>query len=253
MQLVRRRLWRPRTIDWRRLVAMLLALLALGTAGTAWVGYSSAARTEPLVVAAQSIPPGARLTADMLTTIQAPLVRPAALQGVADPSSLIGAYARTALSPDQIIRPELVQPEPLEQHVYANDSLPAETLTSDVFELALTGISSVNARDRVNILVLIDEAHGNDTSFSAGQMDAPGSGPRVVRALTNLNVLHVDDKAAYLEVSHAQSQYLWSLAAAKIPFVGEMATVADAPIGPLRPRDAGATFLGLNADAHARP
>jgi hypothetical protein len=253
MQLARPRLWRPHAIDWRRLSAMLLALLALIVGALAWIGYSSAARTEPLVVAARAIPPGTRLTSDMLTTIQAPLNRPAALQGLADPVPLIGAYTRVALSTDQIVRPDLVQAQPLAQHVYVNDSLPAETLTSDVFELSLTGIGSVNAQDRLNVLVLIDAEQGNDSTFSVGQMDAPGSGARVVRVLTNLNIVHVDEKAAYLEVTHAQSQYLWALAAAKIPFVGEIATTPDAPIGPLRSRDASTLFLGIGAAESISP
>jgi hypothetical protein len=142
-----------------------------------------------------------------------------------------------------------VQAQPLTQHVYLNDPLPAESLAADVFELALTGIGSVNAQDRLNILVLVDAEHGTDATFSIGQMDAPGSGARVVRTLTNLNVLHVDDKAVYLEVTHAQSQYLWALAAAKMPFVGEIATMPDAPVGPLRPRDASTLFLGSGASA----
>jgi hypothetical protein len=247
MQLARPRLWRPRTIDWRRLSALLLALLALIVGALAWVGYSSAARTEPLIVAARAIPPGTRLTADMLTTIQAPLTRPAALQGLIDPAALIGTYTRVALSPDQIVRPDLVQAQPLDQHSFTNDPLPAEALTADVFELSLTGIGSVNAQDRLSILVLVDAEHGDDATFSVGQMDVPGSGVRVVRVLTNLNVLHVDDKAVYLDVTHAQSQYLWALAAAKIPFVGEIATTMDAPIGPLRPQDASGPFLGMGA------
>jgi hypothetical protein len=244
MQLSRPRLWRTHSIDWRRLTAFLLALLALIAGSLAWVGYSSAARTEPLLVAATAIPPGTQLTPAMLTTIQAPLTRPAALQGLVDPAAAVGLYTRVALSPDQIIRPELLQTEPLDQHVYANDTLPAETLRSDVFELALMGIGSVTARDRLNVLVLVDPEHGSDIAFSVGAMDAPGSGARVVRALAQLNVLHVDSKAAYLEVTHAQSQYLWALAAAKVPFVGEIATTADAPLGPLRPQDASLAFLG---------
>jgi len=253
MQLARPRLWRPRSIDWRRLSAMLLALLALIVGALAWIGYSSVARTEPLVVAARAIAPGTRLTPDMLTIVQAPLSRPAALQGVADSAPMIGAYTRVALIPDQIVRPDLVQAQPLEQHVYVNDTLPAETLTTDVFELSLTGIGSVNAQDRLNILVLIDAEQGNDAIFSIGQMDAPGSGARVVRVLANLNILHVDEKAVYLEVTHAQSQYLWALAAAKIPFVGEIATTPDAPIGPLRSRDASLLFLGIGAATGPRP
>jgi hypothetical protein len=245
MQLTRLGLWHPRAIDWRRLTALLLALLALIVGALAWVGYSSAARTEPLIVAARAIPPGTRLTPEMLSTIQAPVTRPVALQGLSDSAPLIGTYVRVALSPDQIVRPDLVQAQPLEQHIYLNDGLPAETLTTGVFELSLTGIKSVNAQDRINILVLVDPAHGADSAFSVGKMDAPGSGARVVRALTNLNILHTDDKAAYLEVTHGQSQYLWALAAANIPFVGEIATTTDAPIGPLRTQDASMLFLGI--------
>jgi hypothetical protein len=245
MQLARPH-WRALSIDWRRLTAMLLALVGLIAAALAWIAYSYAARSEPLVVAATAIEPGARLTPDMLTVIEAPLIRPEALRGLPDPAQLIGTYARVQLSAGQVLRADLVQPAPLDLHIYTNDPLPAEALRDNVFELALTGITSVNAQDRVNILVLVDAENGNLSTFSAGQMDVPGSGSRVVRVLANLNVLHVDEKAAYLNVTHAQSQYLWTLAAAKIPFVGEIATMPDAPLGPLRAGDASLAFLRMS-------
>jgi hypothetical protein len=252
MQLIRPR-FRLLTIDWRRLTAMLLALAGLLMAMLAWIGYSYTARTEPLVVAATAIPAGTRITPDMVTIVQAPLARPAALHGLSDPALLIGTYTRVQLSPNQVLRPELVQATPLDQHVYANDPLPPETLNADAFELSLTGISSVTAGDRLNILVLVDREHGLDPEFSVGQMDAAGSGPRVVRVLRDLNVLHVTEQAAYLEVTHAQSQYLWALAAAKISFVGELATTVDAPFGPLRAADANLVLLGMASAQDALP
>lgn len=252
MQIVRPHL-RALTIDWRRLTATLLALTGLIAATLAWVSYSYAARTEAVVVAATAIPPGTRVTLDMLTVVQAPLMRPEPLRGLPDPAPLIGAYTRVQVSAGQLLRNELVQAAPLDQHTFTNDPLPAEALRDDVFELALTGITNVNTQDRINLLVLIDAEHGTDASVRVGQMDAPGSGPRVVRVLANLNVLHVDERAAYLDVSHAQSQYLWALAAAKIPFVGEIATTPDAPLGPLRASDAGLAFLGMDAQTPAPP
>ena len=248
MQIVRPHL-RALSIDWRRLTATLLALCGLIAATLAWVSYSYAARTEAVVVAATAIPPGTRVTPDMLAVVQAPLMRPEPMRGLPDPAMLIGAYTRVQISPGQLLRNELVQAVPLDQHMFTNDPLPAEALRDNVFELALTGITSINAQDRVNILVLIDAEQGEDASVSVGQMDAPGSGPRVVRVLANLNVLHVDEQAAYLDVTHAQSQYLWALAAAKIAFVGEIATIPDAPLGPLRTSDAGLTFLGMGTEA----
>ena len=244
MQIARPRL-RPLIIDWRRLTATLLALAGLIAAVLAWMGYSYTARTEPLVVAASAIPPGTRITPEMLTIIQAPLARPAALQGLSDPAALIGTYSRVQLSPNQVLRPDLIQATPLDQHVYVNEPLPPELLRADVFELARTGITSVSAQDRLNVLVLLDREHGLDPAFSVGQMDAAGSGPRVVRVLRDLNVLHVSEQAASLEVTHAQSQYLWALAAAKVPFVGELVTTTDAPLGPLRAEDANLTLLGM--------
>jgi len=249
MHLTRLR-FRTLTIDWRRLTAMLLALAGLIAAALAWIGYSYAARSEPVVIAAVAIPPGTRLTPELLTIIQAPLGRPAPLRGLPDPAPLIGAYTRVQLSAGQILGADLLQDAPLDRHIYLNAPLPPEALQDDVFELALTGIGSVNAADRINILVLIDAEHGSSPAFSVGQMDVPGSGSRVVRTLTNLNVLHVDDRAAYIEVTHTRSQYLWALAAAKIPFVGEIATTPDAPLGPLRASDAGLAMLGMGDPQH---
>jgi hypothetical protein len=236
---------RALTIDWRRLTTMLLALAGLIAATLAWASYSYAARTEPVVITAAPIAPGTRITPDMLTIVQAPLMRPEPLRGLPDPAPLIGAYARVELSAGQVLQADLVQATPLDRHTFTNDPLPSEALRDDVFELALTGIASVNTQDHINILVLIDADHGKNPSFSVGQLDAPGSGPRVVRALANLNVVHVDEKAAYLDVTHTQSQYLWALAAAKIPFVGEIATTLDAPLGPLRVSDANLALLEM--------
>jgi hypothetical protein len=246
MQFARPRIHRMQMqIEWRRLVATLLALSGLIAAALAWTAYSTATRTEPLVVAAVDIAPGTRITADMLSSIDAPLVRPAALQGIHDPSALVGSYARVQLSANQVLQPALVQNTPLSQHSYINGNLPAETLSADVFELSLQGMSSVTSQDQVNILVLVDEAQGRDPAFSVGEMDAPGSGARVIRVMKALNILHVNEQAAFLDVTHAQSQYLWALAAAKIPFVGEIMTEPDAPLGPLRASDANLALLGM--------
>src|SRR6185436_9701523 len=124
------------------------------------------------------IAPGARLTPDMLTIVQAPLIRPEPLRGLPDPAPLIGAYTRVQLSAGQVLRADLVQDAPLDTHIYTNDPLPPEALHGDVFELALTGITSVNAQDHLNILVLVDAENGSLPAFSVGKMDVPGSGSR---------------------------------------------------------------------------
>jgi hypothetical protein len=239
---------RARPTDWRQLTAILLALLGLLVGGLAWMSYSQAVRTEPLVIAAQPIPPGTRLTSEMLSVIQAPLVRPAALLGVSDPATLIGGYARVAIGPDQIVRPDMVQTQPLDAHVYVNDPLPSEQLQETVFELPLTGITSVTARDTLNILVQVDMTQGEDPAFRVSAEDVPGSGARTVRVLCHLNVLHVTEQTAFLEVTPTQSQYLWSLSAANIPFVGELGTARDVPLGPLRPGDADSVLLQGSGD-----
>jgi hypothetical protein len=240
---------RTRPTDWRRLTAVFLALLGLLAGSLAWMSYSQAVRTEPLVIAAQPIPPGTRLTPEMLSVIQAPLVRPAALLGMNDPTALIGGYARVAIGPDQIVRADMVQTQPLDAHVYVNDPLPPEQLQGTAFELPLTGINSVTAQDALNILVQVDMTQGEDPSFRVSAEDAPGSGARTVRVLRHLNVLHVAEQTVFLEVTPAQSQYLWSLSAANIPFVGELGTARDVPLGSLRPGDADSVLLQGNEDS----
>jgi hypothetical protein len=227
---------------------VLLSLIALVIGVWSWMAYNALARTEPLVVMAADVPPGTRLTSDMLKVVHVPPKRDASLHGLADASALVGTYTRVQLKKDDILRPDYVQPAPLDQHVYTNDTFPAETLNADVFQLSPKGISSVTAQDHLNILVLVSPEHGANPSFSVGDMDRPGSGPRVVRVLRNINVLHVTDQAVYLEVTHAQSQYLWALAAAQIDFVGEITTTPNAPLGPLRVSDASLVFLSMADD-----
>lgn len=252
MHITRPRL-RPLSVDWRRVTATLLAIAGLVAAAAAWMGYSALTRTEPLIVASAAIPPGARISQEMLTVVQAPLVRPPALQGVGDASLLVGRYARVAIAPQQIVRADLVQDAPLEAHVYLNGDLPPALLSESVFELARTGVTTAIATDRINILVLVDAARGADRSFSVGAMDAPGSGSRVVRVLRDLRVLQVSDAAILLEVTPAQSQYLWALTASSIPFVGEISSQGESPLGPLRARDAGEALLAPRPTPEVQP
>lgn len=236
---------RLRDIPWVRLASMLLALAALATGSLSWILATGAAQTEPVVLVAVSVAPGEQITAVQLTLVQAPRYRPAALQGITDPALVIGQYARVQLSPNQLMTPNLVQPVPLGQHVFVNGALPAELLQATVYELPRTALSTVTAQDRVNILVLVDETRGHDPAFSVGTIDTPGRGARVVRVLRDLNVLAVNERTAFLEVSHTQSVYLWSLQNSGVTIVGELAAVSGAPLGPVQLAELSPADLGM--------
>lgn len=238
---------RAQDIPWHRLVAALLAIAALVAGVSAWALTMESARTKPVVVAAQPIAPGERIRPEQLTVIQAPLYRPAALTGIADPGLITGQYARVQISVNQVLTFDLVQAQPLSQHSFANGALPAELLQATVYELPRTGLTSLTSQDKVNILVLVDEARGRDPAFRVGAMDTPGQGSRVVRVLRGLNVLAVNDRTAFLEVTPAQSAYLWALQLASIPFVGELDATADAPLGPLRAAELSLADLSMDA------
>ena len=109
-------------------------------------------------------------------------------------------------------------------------------MTNTIFEVNLAGISAVTAQSRLNIIVLVDAARGDDANFSLGDLDAPGSGARAVRVLADINVLQVRDGVALLEVTPTESQYLWALTSATVPFVGEISRAAS-PLGVLRTAD----------------
>lgn len=235
MQLARTR-HRVQTLNWRQLSATLLTLLALALAVLGWLAYTELARTEPLVVAAADIRPGTRLQPSDLAVIPAPVLRDPALQGVDDPARLAGQFTRVALSRAQIVRPELVQTQPLTAHVFVNAPLPDEVLRGVAFPLARTHLGSITSQDRVNLLVLLDPTRGADPAVRAGAVDtAAGQGARVVRVLHDLNILHVSEDTVVLEVTPAESQFLWSLQAAELPLVGELAVTPAAPLGVLVP------------------
>src|SRR5690606_21268043 len=103
-----------------------------------------------------------------------------------------------------------------------------------VYELPRIALSTVTAQDRVNILVIVDETRGRDPAFSVGAIDTPGGGARVVRVLRDLNILAVNERTAFLEVSHTQSLYLWSLQSSGVSVVGELSATDGAPLGPLQ-------------------
>lgn len=236
---------RLRDIPWARLASLLLAAAALATGSLSWVLATGAAQTDPVLLAAISVAPGEQITAAQLTIVQAPRFRPAALQGIADPALVIGQYARVQISPNQLVTPDLVQPVPLGQHVFVNGALPAELLQATVYELPRTALSSITAQDRVNILVLVDETRGPDPTFSVGAIDTPGRGARVVRVLRDLNVLAVNERTAFLEVSDTQSVYLWSLQNSGVTVVGELAAASGAPLGPVQLAELSPDDLGM--------
>lgn len=236
---------RLRDIAWQRLAAMLLAIAALCVGIAAWSLAIEAARTEPVVLAAGPIAPGERIRPELLSVVQVPLHRPIALTGVADPALLIGRYARVQITTNQLMTPDLVQAQPLAQHNFSNGELPAETLQAIVYELPRTGLASLTSQDRVNILALVDEGHGRDPEFRVGAFDTPGAGGRVVRVLRSLNVLAVNERTAFLELTAAQSAYLWALQTASVPLAGELAATPDAPLGPVRAADRSLAELGM--------
>lgn len=252
MQVMRARTrLRVQATDWRRLAAILLALIALGIGVLSWLGYQAMAQTMPVQVAAQDVLPGTRLTADHVRTIPVSVVADPALRGVADAQTLIGQYTTVFLSADQVLHPHMVQADPLDVTVYDNTPLPPEPRTAHVFELPLTGMQSVTAQDTIHILVVITGEVAQDPTFTVGAMDTGGSGPRVVRVLGDLNVLHVDRDAdmAYLAVTPNQNQYLWSVMALPdgVQLIGEPALAdLDAPLGPLQAGEASLALLSMD-------
>jgi hypothetical protein len=225
-------------IAWQRALGIGMALLALAAAALAWLSAAALSLTEPVVVTTRDIAPGARLTAAMLTTTTAPRNLPEMVRGFADPRMLIGMYARAPLRSGQLVTPADVQATPPDEQVFWDKDRPApQVLRGVVFELSSQGVGAAHPGGRVNVLALIDAKRGADPAFSVGAFDAPGSGARAVRVVRNAPVLEVEKGVVRIEVTAEQSRFLWALAAADVPFVGEVTADPQAPLGPLRPRD----------------
>jgi len=220
-------------VPWRGISTVVLLLIALALGSIGWMTAMQARQTDPLVVAARPIAPGTRIAAEDLKVIHLGRMEPGMLQGVGDPTMLVGSYARVQLSADQPVGAGLVQAAPLEQHVYQNGALPAELLTDVVFELDRVRLSHLTSQDAVNILAVLDTSRGNDTEIAVHTMDVAGSGARVVRVLRDINVLHVTETTAFLDVTPEQSSYLWALTAQGVRIVGEVVTDPVAPLGPI--------------------
>jgi len=223
---------------WQRTLGVGMALLALAAAALAWISAAALSLTEPVVVTTREIAPGTRITAAMLTTTAAPRNLPEMVRGFADPRMLIGMYARAPLRSGQLVTPADVQATPPEEQVFWDKDHPApQVLRGVVFELSPEGVGAAHPGGRVNVLALVDDKRGADPAFSIGAFDAPGSGARAVRVVRNAPVLEVDEDVVRIEVTAEQSRFLWALAAADVPFVGEVTADPHAPLGPLRPGD----------------
>lgn len=226
------------TVTWQRGLAIGLALIALLAAGTAWVGSATLSLTEPVVVTTRDIAPGDRITPAMVTLVQAPRNRPEGLRGLPDPRMVTGMFARVPILAGHLIAADQVQATPLDEAVFWDAASPApQVLRGVVFELARDGIGAARPGMRVNIIALVDAERGSDPSFAVGGFDTPGRGARAVRVVRNAPVLEVDQRAVRIELTAEQSRFLWALAAAKVPFVGEVSADPHAPLGPLRPQD----------------
>jgi hypothetical protein len=240
-------------IGWQRALGIGMALLALAAAALAWISAAALSLTEPVVVTTRDIAPGARLTEAMLTTRTAPRNLPEMVRGFADPRMLIGMYARTPLRSGQLVTPADVQATPPDDQVFWDKDRPApQVLRGVVFELSPEGVRAARPGGRINVVALVDAKRGDDPDFSVGAFDAPGSGARAVRVVRNAPVLEVDRDAVRIEVTAEQSRFLWALAAADVPFVGEVTADLQAPLGPLRPRDL-TTAAALAAPTGAAP
>jgi len=223
---------------WQRALGVGMALLALAAAALAWISAAALSLTEPVVVTTREIAPGTRLTAAMLTTTTAPSNLPEMVRGFADPRMLIGMYARAPLRSGQLVTPADVQATPPEDQVFWDKDHPApQVLRGVVFELSPEGVGAARPGGRINVVALVDAKRGADPAFSIGAFDTPGAGARAVRVVRNAPVLEVDRNVVRIEVTAEQSRFLWALAAADVPFVGEVTADLQAPLGPLRPGD----------------
>ena len=241
-------------IAWQRALGIGMALLALAGAALAWLSAAALSLTEPVVVTTRDIAPGARLTAAMLTTTTAPRNLPEMVRGFADPRMLIGMYARAPLRSGQLVTPADVQATPPDEQVFWDKDRPApQVLRGVVFELSPEGVGAARPGGRINVVALVDAKRGADPAFSVGAFDAPGSGARAVRVVRNAPVLEVDRNAVRIEVTAEQSRFLWALAAADVPFVGEVTADPQAPLGPLRPRDLTAAAALESPETPAAP
>jgi len=241
-------------IAWQRALGIGMALLAVAAAALAWLSAAALSLTEPVVVTTRDIAPGARLTAAMLTTTTAPRNLPEMVRGFADPRMLIGMYARAPLRSGQLVTPADVQATPPDEQVFWDKDRPApQVLRGVVFELSPEGVGAARPGGRINVVALVDAKRGADPAFSVGAFDAPGSGARAVRVVRNAPVLEVDRNAVRIEVTAEQSRFLWALAAADVPFVGEVTADPQAPLGPLRPRDLTAAAALESPETPAAP
>jgi hypothetical protein len=56
----------------------------------------------------------------------------------------------------------------------------------------------------------------------------------------------VNERTAFLEVSHTQSLYLWSLQSSGVSVVGELSATDGAPLGPLQLAELAPDDLGID-------
>jgi hypothetical protein len=233
------------------LPAVLIAVGLLAAIGFAILGYLESRRTETVVILAHDIPFGWQITADDLGTIELPLHRPIQLQGIADPSAVVGQYAARDLGANDVVQPAMLLATPPDQPVYPN----GQQLTPNMVPLpfSTSTIGPISFRDKVNIG--FNDPTGDPIVCDAARSAAAGRTPTIVtpanspaqprayacRLLSSVRVLYVDEVEglAFLELTPYQAHTIWALQAAGLQLWGERYGSTSDPLTFLNRLDAG--------------
>ena len=233
-----------------------LPLLALGIGvialiGLALLGFMESQKVEPVVVLVRDVPFGQQLVAEDLTTIQLPIHRPVAVQGIASPQAVIGRYAARNLGSNDVVQPTMLLTEPPTQPVYPNGKILQPNMVPVPF--SITTIGPITDRDVVNI-GFIDPTGAPDlcdqtrpaqndqrpstVAVSGGQ---PPTRPFACRMLSNVRVLWINEAEgiAYLELTPYQAHTIWALQAAGLTLWGERYGAGSDPLPALDRLDIG--------------
>lgn len=226
----------------RRSNTLGIIILILGIAiatGAGIYGYIESRRVESVVIAARDITYGRQIVPDDLMMIDVPYYRPLPLQGIVDPSLVIGKYATRAILKDDLINASMVSETPPDVPVYPNGKRLERNMVAVPFSLANVG--PISDSDFLNIGIISPDPALCDrvrADVALGTVLPPPPPlvleetlrPYACRMMSKVEILYIEGDVAYLHLTPAQALALRAIQASNASVWAERYGASSDPL-----------------------
>ena len=195
-------------------------LIALSAIGAGLYLALTTHRTTLIAVWARPVAAGQQIQPDDVSTLAVPANRPASLEGIPDPSLVIGQWTTRSVGEGEIIYPSQIQAvAPTAPH-YPNGEILPDGMVAVPFSLQTVG--PITDRDYINVNVIDPSGDPQACTALGGTPNQPiaplteQQAPAITcRLIPRMEILYVDEGAniAFLSATPYQSQVIYTLTA----------------------------------------